>query len=48
MTSRWSMVRSETLTVIGDQSADLLKDIASRLEQFRLVVGGAFRGISSP
>jgi tetratricopeptide (TPR) repeat protein len=42
--SRWSMVRSQTLTVMGDQSADLLKDIASRLEQFRLVVGGAFRG----
>jgi tetratricopeptide (TPR) repeat protein len=37
--TRWTMVRSESLTVIGDQSANALRDIALELEQFRAVLG---------
>jgi tetratricopeptide (TPR) repeat protein len=36
---RWTMVRSESMTLIGDQSAGALRDIALELEQFRAVLG---------
>jgi hypothetical protein len=35
---RWTLVRSETLTVIGDH-AGTVRDVATELEQFREVVG---------
>jgi hypothetical protein len=38
------MVRSETLTVIGDGSPRTLRDIAIRIEQFRDVVSETFPG----
>jgi tetratricopeptide (TPR) repeat protein len=37
--SRWTLVRSETLTVIGDQSPRTLRRVANDIEQFREVVG---------
>src|SRR3954471_7664446 len=36
---RWTMVRSESMTLIGDQSASALRDVALELEQFRAVLG---------
>src|SRR5687767_1596396 len=35
---RWTLIRSETLTVIGDQARNV-RDIAAEIEQFREVVG---------
>ena len=37
--TRWTAVRSESMTVIGDQSAGTLRDVAQQLEQFRTVLG---------
>ena len=37
--TRWTAVRSESMTVIGDQSASTLRDVAQQLEQFRTVLG---------
>jgi tetratricopeptide (TPR) repeat protein len=37
--TRWTMVRSESMTVMGDQSANALRDVALELEQFRAVLG---------
>jgi tetratricopeptide (TPR) repeat protein len=37
--SRWTLVRSETLTVVGDQSPRTLRRVADEIEQFREVVG---------
>ena len=36
---RWMLVRTETLTVIGDQSPRTLRGIANDIERFREVVG---------
>ncbi len=36
---RWSSVHSESLTVIGDTGPGELRDVARRLEQFRLALG---------
>jgi len=36
---RWSSVHSESLTVIGDTGPGDLRDVAHRLEQFRLALG---------
>src|SRR5256712_7602715 len=33
---RWTIVRGQTMTVVGDQPAETLRDIASRPERFRL------------
>ena len=35
---RWTMVRTPSLTVIGDQPAGTLRDVAIQIEQFRAVV----------
>ena len=40
---RWTLITSETLTVIGDESPRTLRDIATQIEQFRSVVGDVFR-----
>lgn len=40
---RWTLVETETLTVIGDESPRALRDLAIELEQFREVIGGVFR-----
>ena len=37
---RWTMVRSQSLTVIGDQPTAALQKIAVELEQFRAVLAG--------
>src|SRR5262245_61941598 len=42
------MVRTPTLTVIGDQSAGTLRDVAIQLEQFRTVVAGLIAGANRP
>ncbi|MCU1384871.1 MAG: hypothetical protein JWL71_3568 [Acidobacteria bacterium] len=36
---RWTAVRSGSMTVLGDQPANALRDIAQELEQFRAVLG---------
>ena len=46
--TRWTMVRSGTLTVIGDQSANTLRDIAIKIEQFRNVVGSSIHDANRP
>jgi Flp pilus assembly protein TadD len=46
--TRWTMVRTPTLTVIGDQSAAALRDVAVQLEQFRSVVAGQIAGADRP
>jgi len=45
---RWTSVRTATLTVIGDQPASTLRDVAVQLEQFRTVVAGLIAGASRP
>jgi tetratricopeptide (TPR) repeat protein len=45
---RWSSVRSESLTVIGDTSPGDLRDVARRLEQFRLALGGVVADAQRP
>ena len=37
--TRWTIVRSATLTVVGDQSPRTLRRVAEEIEQFREVVG---------
>ena len=36
---RWTVVHSESMIVMGDQSANTLRDVAQELEQFRAVLG---------
>jgi hypothetical protein len=36
---RWTMVRSQSITVIGDQSPGTLRDVAERIETFRAGIG---------
>src|SRR5256714_6191945 len=49
---KWTMVRSESLIVMGDQSPWTLRGVAQQLEQFRVVLGGllqnAHRAASLP
>ena len=46
--TRWTMVRTPTLTVIGDQSPAALREVAIQLEQFRSVVAGQIAGADRP
>lgn len=45
---RWTMVRTPSLTVIGDQSPNALRDVAIQIEQFRSVVAGLIRNADRP
>lgn len=45
---RWTMVRTNSMTVIGDQSAAILGGIAVQLEQFRAVVAGLIHNADRP
>jgi tetratricopeptide (TPR) repeat protein len=45
---RWTMVRTPSLTVIGDQSAKTLRDVAIQIEQFRAVVAGLITNADRP
>jgi tetratricopeptide (TPR) repeat protein len=45
---RWTMVRTPSLTVIGDQSPGTLRDVAIQIEQFRSVVAGLIRNADRP
>jgi hypothetical protein len=45
---RWTMVRTPSLTVIGDQSAATLRDVAIQIEQFRAVVAGLIPNADRP
>jgi len=45
---RWTMVRTPSLTVIGDQSPGRLRDVAIEIEQFRSVVAGLIRNADRP
>src|SRR5262245_20028391 len=40
---RWTMVRTPSLTVIGDQPPKTLRDVAIQIEQFRTVLAGLIR-----
>lgn len=43
---RWTLVETDTLTVIGEESPSQLRTLAIQLEQFREVVGGVFQAAS--
>ena len=45
---RWTIVRGQTMTVVGDQPAETLRDIASRLERFRVGVSGLIPNAERP
>ena len=45
---KWNLTRSGVLTVIGDQPAPVLRDIAIQIEQFRAVVGGLIHDADRP
>jgi tetratricopeptide (TPR) repeat protein len=45
---RWSMVKTASLTVIGDQSPGALRDIADRLERFRVGVAALIHDADRP
>ena len=45
---RWTMVRTPSLTVIGDQPAGTLRDVAIQIEQFRAVVAGLITNADRP
>jgi tetratricopeptide (TPR) repeat protein len=45
---RWSSVHSESLTVIGDTSPGDLRDVARRLEQFRIALGSVVADAKRP
>jgi len=45
---KWNLTRSGVLTVIGDQPASVLRDIAIQIEQFRAVVGGLIHDADRP
>jgi Flp pilus assembly protein TadD len=44
----WTLVRAQGLTVVGDQPAETLRDIASRLERFRIGVSGLIPNADRP
>src|SRR5262245_18064786 len=45
---RWTLVRTQDLTVVGDQPAETLRDIAARLERFRIGVSGLIPNADRP
>jgi tetratricopeptide (TPR) repeat protein len=45
---RWTLLRTQDLTVVGDQPADTLRDIASRLERFRIGISGLIPNADRP
>src|SRR5262245_33884008 len=45
---RWTIVRGQTMTVVGDQPAETLRDIAVRLERFRIGVSGLIPNAGRP
>jgi tetratricopeptide (TPR) repeat protein len=45
---RWTMVRTPSLTVIGDQSPATLRDVAAQIEQFRTVVASLITNADRP
>jgi tetratricopeptide (TPR) repeat protein len=45
---RWTIVRGQTMTVVGDQPFETLRDIASRLERFRIGVSGLIPNAERP
>jgi len=45
---RWTMIPGRSMRVIGDQSPETLRDIATQLEQFRAVVGGLIPNADRP
>jgi Flp pilus assembly protein TadD len=45
---RWTMIPGTSMTVIGDQSAETLRDVAIQMEQFRAVVGGLIPNANRP
>ena len=45
---RWTMVRTPSLTVIGDQPAKTLRDVATQIEQFRTVLAGLVTNADRP
>jgi tetratricopeptide (TPR) repeat protein len=45
---RWSSVHGESLTVIGDTGPGDLRDVARRLEQFRLALGSVIADAKRP
>jgi tetratricopeptide (TPR) repeat protein len=46
--AKWTMVRTAAMTVIGDQPAEALRDVAIQIEQFRTVVGGLIPNAGHP
>ena len=46
--AQWSLVRTENLTLVGDQPGERLREIGLQLEHFRLAVGQTFRNASRP
>jgi tetratricopeptide (TPR) repeat protein len=44
----WTLVRSQNLTVVGQQSARTLRAVAVELEQFRIVLGGLIQNAQRP
>src|SRR5262245_2035698 len=45
---RWTIVRGQTMTVVGDQPAETLRNIAARLERFRIGVSGLIPNAARP
>jgi tetratricopeptide (TPR) repeat protein len=45
---RWTMVRTPSLTVVGDQSPGRLRDVAIQIEQFRSVLAGVIHNADRP
>ena len=45
---RWTIVRGQDVTVVGDQPAGTLRDIAERLERFRIGVSGLIPNAERP
>src|ERR1041384_3616338 len=44
----WRMIRGRNVIVVGQDSPRTLRDVAVRIEQFRLTLGGLIRGASQP
>ena len=45
---RWTMIADRSMTVMGDQSADTLREIATQIQQFHAVVGGLIPNADRP
>lgn len=45
---RWSSVKTESLTIVGDTGSGALRDIARRLEQFRLALASVIPAARRP